>query len=542
MCTLQKLIWEGVQMAVTPLSPGVYVREAPGGPRAIEGAPTAVAIFVGETERGPLVPTSISGKLEYQRLFGGYFRHRTLPTAPSKVFMPYATSGFFDNGGPRCYVLRVMDITDGNEVANRVDTRDENRTIIEASSPGIWGNSVSVAINSSLDEDSNHFRMVVFYQAPGQSSQELVEKWEGLSIDPSNENYVVDVLYRSNYIRWAEDVPGSVPGGDNATDQTDAAMKTVAVNLVTGRGGGDTLGTAVYGSLLDTDEMRKIDDAALLVNASDRLLPGRANDAEYMTISNSFINYVENQRPQLDLFFVGDLPPFSGPRVTNLATAARDGDSVASNFCGMYWPHIRIGDPVGQGANPEIVIPPAGHIAGLYGRTDGRRGVWKAPAGVDLRIGGARGFDFDVLETHQDRLNPLGVNALRQIPGAGLVVWGARTREPSSQWRYISVRRTAMFLRKSIYNGIQWAVFEPNDEPLWASLRATIGAFMETQFRNGAFAGATSGDAYFVKCDAETTTEADQIAGIVNILVGFAPLRPAEFVIVTLSQKSGQQA
>jgi uncharacterized protein len=141
-------------------------------------------------------------------------------------------------------------------------------------------------------------------------------------------------------------------------------------------------------------------------------------------------------------------------------------------------------------------------------------------------------------DLHSDELNPKGVNALRQIPGAGRVVWGARTMLPSSEWRYVPVRRTAIFLRTSIYNGIQWAVFEPNDEPLWASLRMSIGAFMETQFRNGAFAGRTKDDAYFVKVDATTTTPDDQAAGVVNILVGFAPLRPAEFVVVKLSQKT----
>lgn len=527
-------------MSVTPLSPGVYVREAPGGPRAIEGAPTAVTIFVGETERGPISPTSVTSRLDFERLYGGYFRHTV--DAPddltggasdfSKLFMPYAIDGFFSNGGPRAYVLRVLDSPPVGTVTASRNLTDggAGSADIVANSPGAWGNFIFVAVRDSSDGDSNRFRLEVSYQRPGESSAELVEEWDGLSTEPADEKYVVDTLRRSNYLRWEDNVDAIRP----TTDVGDAVALTGGIG-----GSGDVLATA-YGELLSA--LRGIMDAALLVNASDQLL--RANDASYMDISNEFIDYVTNERSQLDLFFVGDLPRFRNEtdRIASVVNAVRGGDSTAGNFCGMYWPHIRVSDPVGQGANPEIVIPPAGHIAGLYGRTDGRRGVWKAPAGVELRVGGARGFDFDVLEVDQDRLNPLGVNALRLIPGAGLVVWGSRTREPASQWRYIPVRRTAMFLRKSIYNGIQWAVFEPNDEPLWASLRATIGAFMETQFRNGAFAGATSREAYFVKCDAETTTEADQIAGVVNILVGFAPLRPAEFVIVTLSQKTGQQA
>lgn len=207
---------------------------------------------------------------------------------------------------------------------------------------------------------------------------------------------------------------------------------------------------------------------------------------------------------------------------------------------GYNWPHVIVADPVGTGRNPKLTVPPSGFAAGLYARTDARRGVWKAPAGVEATLSGVLGLQHEVLDKHQDDMNPVGVNALRVIPGAGSVIWGARTSRPTSEWRYVSVRRTAMFLRKSIYNGIQWAVFEPNDEPLWQSLRVNIGAFMETQFRNGAFAGATSREAYFVKCDTQTTTEIDKANGVVNIVVGFAPLRPAEFVVLRLQQMTAQ--
>jgi phage tail sheath protein FI len=201
-----------------------------------------------------------------------------------------------------------------------------------------------------------------------------------------------------------------------------------------------------------------------------------------------------------------------------------------------------VADPVGATLNSTINVPASGALAGLYARIDARRGVWKAPAGVEATLGGIVRLQRDTTDSEQDDLNPVGVNVLRVIPGAGSVVWGSRTLQPASEWRYIPVRRTAMFLRKSIFNGIQFAVFEPNDTALWATLRATISAFMETQFRNGAFAGRTSRDAYFVKVDSDTTTDADQAAGIVNILVGFAPLRPAEFVVVKLSQKTASGA
>ncbi|HEV7876478.1 phage tail sheath family protein [Bradyrhizobium sp.] len=528
---------------MTPLSPGVYVLEVPGGPRAIEGALTAVTIFVGETERGPLQPTAVRSRLDYERIFGGYFRHRIVDADAvtggasdlSKLFMPYAMDGFFGNGGPRAYVLRTTDDPGGGVVPTAgAEFSDGTNTIhIDAASPGAWGNFISVTVRDSSDGDATRFAIVVSYRAPGEGAAAEVEVFEALSIDPADEKYCVDMLVRSGFIRWRT--------GDVAS----ARLGSATQDLAGGDGGQGSIAAGDYGSFLTA--LREIDDAALIVAASDKMLPGGASADEYITISNDFVDYVSNERPQLDLFFVGDLPRFASESDPAAAVVARARGTVApgstpSNFCAIYWPHIVVSDPVGQGANPRIVLPPAGHIAGLYGSNDGRRGVWKAPAGVEVRVAGALMLDFKVLDVHQDVFNPLGVNALRAIPNAGNVIWGTRTREPTSQWRYIPVRRTAMFLRKSIFNGIQWAVFEPNDQPLWTSLRATIGAFMETQFRNGAFAGATSRDAYFVKCDADTTTEADQVQGIVNVLVGFAPLRPAEFVIVKLSQKTRQAA
>lgn len=528
---------------MTPLSPGVYVLEVPGGPRAIEGALTAVTIFVGETERGPSQPTAVRSRLDYERIFGGYFRHRVAnPGAVtggasdlSKLFMPYAMDGFFGNGGPRAYVLRTLSPGGGVAIASAEFSDGTNTIHIEAASPGAWGNFIKVEVQDSGDHDSHRFAIAVSYQAPGESAAKAVEFFDALSFKAADEKYCVDVLARSGFIRWRTN--------DVAIDRLQTKTATALEN---GEGGQGSIATGDYGSFLTA--LREIDDAALIVAASDQMLPGSgATASDYINISNVFVDYVAHQRPQLDLFFVGDLPRLTGETDPAGAVVARARGDVLpgctpSNFCAIYWPHIMVSDPVGQGANPRIVLPPAGHIAGLYGNTDGRRGVWKAPAGVDVRIAGALMLDFKVLDVHQDVFNPLGVNALRAIPNAGNVIWGTRTREPTSEWRYIPVRRTAMFLRKSIYNGIQWAVFEPNDQPLWTSLRATIGAFMETQFRNGAFAGTTSRDAYFVKCDADTTTEADQTQGIVNVLVGFAPLRPAEFVIVKLSQKTSQAA
>ena len=177
-------------------------------------------------------------------------------------------------------------------------------------------------------------------------------------------------------------------------------------------------------------------------------------------------------------------------------------------------------------------------------RTDTTRGVWKAPAGLDASINGIQGINVPLNDAENGMLNPLGINCLRVFPVNGRVIWGARTLRGADQladeWKYIPVRRTALFIEESLYRGTQWVVFEPNDEPLWAQIRLNIGAFMHNLFRQGAFQGTTPRDAYFVKCDKETTMQNDINLGIVNIVVGFAPLKPAEFVIIKLQQMAGQ--
>jgi len=277
-----------------------------------------------------------------------------------------------------------------------------------------------------------------------------------------------------------------------------------------------------------------ISDASLLV------LPSVHSDGNVPTLNQAGIGYVLT-RAHLDLFYIGSLSRHTDQALaTGAAQAAvaefQAGSLPKTDFAAVYFPWMSVSDPVGVGKNPTIPVAPAPTMAGVYARTDATRGVWKAPAGVEANLLGAAALDFNIQDIQQDLLNPVGINALRNIPGAGFVSWGARTMVPSSQWRYINVRRMAIFLRQSIYNGIQFAVFEGNDEPLWASLRLTIGGFMDSLYRQGAFAGSSPSEAYFVKCDSETTTPTDQLAGVVNVLVGFSPLRPAEFVVVKLSQ------
>jgi Bacteriophage tail sheath protein len=206
----------------------------------------------------------------------------------------------------------------------------------------------------------------------------------------------------------------------------------------------------------------------------------------------------------------------------------------------VYWPRIQIATPQGS----RRTVDPNGTIAGLMARIDSNRGVWKAPAGIEADLRGVRGVEHTMSDLENGRINPEAVNAIRVFPN-GIVSWGARTIDgfndsPNTDYRYIPIRRLALFIEESLYRGLKFAVFEPNDEPLWAQIRLAAGAFMNNLFRQGAFQGQKASDAYFVKVDSETTTQNDINLGIVNVVVGFAPLKPAEFVVITIQQKAGQ--
>lgn len=286
----------------------------------------------------------------------------------------------------------------------------------------------------------------------------------------------------------------------------------------------------------DQDFIHALNQLDTIRDVSLIAIPGIGSEA----VVDGGMNYSMN-RPLSDCFYIGDMDVLDD--TYSEAITFREALNNPNSYGAVYFPWLYTLDPTGRSEEP-IRVPPSGFVAGLYGRTDARRGVWKAPAGTGAILAGAVGLVTDVTDVQQGDLNsdPKSVSVIRKFPSTGIVVWGARTVSSDPEYKYIPVRRMAIFLRVSIYNGIQWAVFEPNDEPLWAALRLNIASFMNTLFRQGAFQGATPSEAYFVKCDGETTTQADIDLGIVNVLVGFAPLKPAEFVVVKISQMAGQSS
>jgi phage tail sheath protein FI len=236
-------------------------------------------------------------------------------------------------------------------------------------------------------------------------------------------------------------------------------------------------------------------------------------------------------------FYLVDAPV--GKTLTDIATWANG--AAQSRNAAVYFPPVKLADPLDD--LRLRAVAPSGTLAGVYARTDATRGVWKAPAGTDATLNGVLDLGATLSDAENGLLNPKGVNVLRSFPAYGRVAWGARTMKgndaQADEYKYVPVRRLALFLEESLYRGTQWVVFEPNDEPLWAQIRLNIGAFLQGLFRQGAFQGRTPREAYFVKCDRETTTQADINLGIVNIVVGFAPLKPAEFVVLKLQQIAG---
>ncbi|MCM2387467.1 phage tail sheath subtilisin-like domain-containing protein [Streptomyces albipurpureus] len=307
----------------------------------------------------------------------------------------------------------------------------------------------------------------------------------------------------------------ALTGGDDGVPPTDAEFR-----------GSEGDKTGVHA-------LREVQDVNLLC------LPDLAGQ-DYAGDAISVITTAEELCEDKRMLLIVDSPP-EWTSIEQARTGLPTYDAVRSDHAALYFPHITMTDPL---TGRLRTFPPSGAVAGLMARTDAERGVWKAPAGTDVRLTGVRSMSVRMSDAENGLLNPLGVNCLRTFPIVGPVIWGARTLlgadALASQWKYVPVRRLAFMLEESLYRGLKWVVFEPNDEPLWGQIRLNVGAFLHNLFTQGAFQGKASRDAYFVKCDKDTTTQDDINRGIVNVIVGFAPLKPAEFVVVKIEQMAGR--
>ncbi len=416
---------------------------------------------------------------------------------------------------------------------------------LEAKYEGAWGNALRARIDHDVKgpDAANLFNLSVRDGMTGQ-----VEVFRNVSVVPGHVRQVDNVLKNeSRLVQMTGALPGAKPAKHPDPDKTKNESDVWADNLVATNTKVADVDQASDGGYLDVSDftgMGKEDkkEGLYALKKADLFnilcIPPylQSGDVDNATLVGTAATYCEQRRAML----LVDPPTTWNDKDKAKAGVANIGTS--SKNAALFFPRLRQPNPLHDGQVEDSV--PCGAIAGIFARTDTARGVWKAPAGLDATLVGVPQLGVSLTDAENGELNPLGVNCLRAMPAAGRIVWGSRTLQGddrlASEWKYIPVRRTALFIEESLYRGTQWVVFEPNDEPLWAQIRLNIGAFMQNLFRQGAFQGTTPRDAYFVKCDKETTTQNDINLGIVNIVVGFAPLKPAEFVIIKLQQMAGQ--
>ena len=499
------------------VAPGVFVEEIAGGPRPIEGVSTSTAAFLGETERGATRPHLVTSFKEYLRWFGGDFG--------ADKFMPYALSGFFENGGRRAYVCRILG----------ADAVQASRTVggltIASIGAGGWGNRIFVKLTDSTtttgpDQTPVGFRIQIAYWAqptpdnrypdPFDADQvpshplPLIEEFDNLVWDnsASPDYFIGRIENNSAFVTVAIAEPGEIttqPIAEFArlAGGIDGSAPTVTDYM------GENLDPRVRSGLSALDDYQEV----ALVSAP------AAPDA----IVAAVVAHCESTKC---CFAVIDTPIGQVDAATLDPRAKWDTSHAA-----VYYPWIYTAD---QRSGGRRLVPPSGHVVGLLARTDIERGVWKAPANDVLR--GAVSLEYQIDQATQDVITPRGINAIRQFPGRGIRVWGARTLSSDPLWKFINVRRLTIYLERSICEGTQWVVFEPNDERLWGRVRDTIRVFLRTLWRAGALQGTTENQAFFVICDRATMAQDDLDQGHLICEIGIAAVRPGEFAIIRIVQ------
>ena len=511
------------------LSPGVYMEEVDRGSRPIEGVGTAVAAFVGFAQQGPInQPTLITNWTQFLNTFGGF-----IPGG----YLAHAVYGYYANGGTICYITRLPEgggadggALPGASASVALPSRGSSaqECLLVTAQDGAKGGDIVVEVSGPAEgAPEDQFTLSV-------RRGETVETFANVTMAKGKRN-VVDVVNReSRLVKLAEkEAPGTLlerlPALGSyplAATSTSAVAKAPSQQLEPTTFVGEAAKRSGINGL-------EVAEDATMICVPDLLAAyqaGRISGEAVRAVQTALINHCENMRDRVAIL---DCPPGMSPqqvRDWRMKEAGYD-----SKYAALYYPWIRVANPLGNGAG--IFVPPSGHMAGIWARSDDQRGVHKAPANEVVR--GAIGVEFQVSKGEQDVLNPEGVNCIRTFPGRGIRVWGARTLSSDPAWRYINVRRLFNFVEKSIERGTQWVVFEPNDENLWRRIRRDVTAFLTRVWKDGALFGSVIEQAFYVKCDAELNPPEVRDAGQVIIEIGIAPVKPAEFVVFRISQFSG---
>ncbi len=542
------------------LSPGVYVEEVDRGPKPIEGVGTAMAAFVGFTE-----------KAEWQRMVDGEMVTENLLNKPQLItnwsqyvqrfgsfvegaYLPHAVYGYFHNGGSRCYVVSVKNI--GKAQAALVGADGKPRLVVRAKQAGFDGLRLRVKVDvpelpapkakgakpkegeakegeeAAPAETGELPPFTITVERQGVSGAwQVKEVLPEVTLVEAHENGAkrVQVAYKNNKAsEWVDLIPETAPLAKvwPTAQQQSLNLEQKMLMPATSK---EFKGEVTERSGVEGLEVME-DVTMLVVPDLMSVPPGEKLNLDMVkAVQTAMIAHCERMGDRVAIL---DAPPNATPQEIKewrMNTAGYD-----SSYAALYYPWIQVDDPI---QNRSIPIPPSGHVAGIWARSDNTRGVHKAPANEVVL--GATGLAYNCTKGEQDTLNPNGVNCIRAFPGRGIRVWGARTLSSNPSWRYINVRRLFNYVEKSIERGTQWVVFEPNDMMLWARVRRDASAFLTTVWSDGALFGASPAQAYYVKCDSELNPPEQRDLGRLFIEIGMAPVKPAEFVIFRISQWAG---
>jgi len=498
----------------TYLSPGVYVEEVAAGSRPIEGVGTAVAAFVGLASQGPInEPTLVTNWTQFTQSFGDF---------TEGTYLAHAVYGYFLNGGGACYVVRIGGDAPAAAARAEIPTVKDAKLAgyrITSLEPGPTGNQVSVEVSDASEPSEDTFKLTV--RAPGKPE----EVFDNVSVKRGKDNVLTVVKERSKLIA-IEEVGGSAVERAPARGRVSLAGAEGAkpMRLTPDDYVGDSADRTGFGGLEAVDEvtMLAVPDLMSLYQKGVIDLEG------VQAVQTAMIAHCELMGDRVAII---DAPP--GLNAQQVKEWRVDKVGYDSKYATLYWPWIKVMDPL---SGSSIMVPPSGHVAGVWARSDDTRGVHKAPANEVVR--GVTGLQRALNKEQHDILNPypVNINVIRDFRpnNRGIRVYGGRCNTSDSDWKYVNVRRLLIFIEASIDRGLQWVVFEPNAEPLWARVRRSITNFLTTLWRNGALEGTKPEEAFFVKCDRTTMTQTDIDSGRLICLVGVAPVKPAEYVIVRI--------
>jgi phage tail sheath protein FI len=538
------------------LSPGVYVEEVDRGPKPIEGVGTAMAAFVGFTEKaeyqrevdGELVtehllnkPQLVTNWTQYVQRFGGFV---------GGAYTPHAVYGYFHNGGSRCYVVSVKTI--GRAQAPLLGADGKPYLIARAKQAGFEGLRMRVKVDvpelpaakgkggkkegeeaaAAEGGELPPFTIIIERQAPSGAWQ-TKETSSGINLVELEQNGAkkIGIAYKNNKAPELIDILMPEVSAPLAKVWPVAQQQSLNLEqkLLMPASSSEFKGDVSERSGVEGLEV--LDDVTMVIVPDLMSVPpGETVNLDMVkAVQTAMIGHCERMGDRVAIL---DPPPNATPQEIKewrMNTAGYD-----SSYAALYYPWIQVDDPI---QNRPIYIPPSGHMAGVWARSDNTRGVHKAPANEVVL--GAVGLAYNTTKGEQDTLNPNGVNCIRAFPGRGIRVWGARTLTSNPSWRYINVRRLFNYVEKSIENGTQWVVFEPNDPMLWSRVRRDVGAFLSTVWSSGALFGLSPAAAFYVKCDAELNPPEQRDLGRLIVEIGMAPVKPAEFVIFRISQWAG---